>query len=115
MKFNFDAMDTPIAKAGYDQDTIALSNAGLVGHEGQHAAEGNVGAIKWLFSAEERFNWERRGVNVESLVFEGFNRYEPQGPLWNPSWASVDCSIPEIRREQAVDDLTHKEYDKKKP
>jgi RHS repeat-associated protein len=115
MKFNFAAMDNPIKKAGYDDDTIALSNAGLVGHEGQHAVEGDAAAVKWLFSPAERFNWERRATNVESLVFEGANKYEPYGPLWNPSWASVDCSIPEIRRESAVDELTHRVYDKKKP
>jgi RHS repeat-associated protein len=111
MKFNFDAMDGPIAKAGYDQETIALSNAGLVGHEGQHASEGNAAAAKWLFSPSERFNWERRAINVESLVFEGFNKYEPQGPLWNPSWAPADR---ETLRGTAVDKLTHEMYDKKK-
>ena len=110
IKLNFDALDNPIEKAGYDKNTIALSNAGLVGHEGQHAAEGNASVAKWVFSPGERFNWERRAINIESLVFQGFNQYEPQGPLWNPSWAPADR---ETLRGAAVDKLTHELYDKK--
>jgi hypothetical protein len=83
-------------------------------HEGTHAVNEGLGAnLKWIFSGQEKANWEGRAYNTESLFYKTINGYEPFGPLWNPTWLEVDKDKVEQKRREAVDNLTERLYGKK--
>ncbi len=110
MTFNFEALDSSVTKGGYKADDVAFARAALIAHEGTHAAEGFGRGIKWLFSGQERMNFEGRAYNTESFFYKTINRYEPFGPLWNPAWLEADRDKIEQKRREAVEGLTERLY-----
>jgi RHS repeat-associated protein len=111
---NFSLIDNPLTTAGYkpSDPALGISEAGLVEHEGTHAAEGFASNIKWVFSAQERANWEGRANNAESLFYQTVNN-DPYGVLWNTSWIGPDKDKVEQKRREAVINETEREYGKK--
>jgi RHS repeat-associated protein len=110
MTFNFGLLEGTLAKDGYQGDAVGFARASLIGHEGTHAMEGVGRGIKWLFSGQERLNFEGRAINTESLYYKSINRYEPFGPLWNPAWLEADRDKIEQKRREAVESMTEKLY-----
>ena len=115
MTFNFSRMDNPLTAAGYkDGDSaFGIAEAGDVLHEGTHGAEGLSRNVKWLFSPQERSNWEGRAYDAESLFYQKLNN-DPYGVLWNASFAAAgDANKVEETRRKAVEDATEKDYGRK--
>ncbi len=110
MTFNFGLLENTLSKGGYGGDDIGIARASLVGHEGTHAPEGFGAGLKWLFSGQERANWEGRAINTESLFYQTINRHEPFGPLWNPAWLEADRDKIEQKRRESVESLTERLY-----
>jgi RHS repeat-associated protein len=114
MTFNFSLIDNPLSTAGYKagDSAFGISEAGLVAHEGTHAAEGLAHGLMWVLSPQERANFEGRGNNAESLFYETVNN-DPYGVLWNPSWIGPDRDKVEQKRREAVVNSTEQQYGKK--
>jgi RHS repeat-associated protein len=114
MTFNFSLMDDPLTNAGYKagDPAFGIAEAGDVVHEGTHAAEGMAHGLRWLFSGQERANFEGRAYNAESLFYETVNN-DPYGILWNPSWIGVDRDKVEQTRRDAVVNETERQYGKR--
>jgi hypothetical protein len=107
MTFNFSIVENALQTAGFAAADIATARASLIVHEGRHATEGLGSALKWLFSRQERLDFERRAVNAQSLFYRTLNRREPFGPLWNPSWTIAKR---EVLRREAVERMVRKYY-----
>jgi RHS repeat-associated protein len=111
MALNFNLLESRLPTSnGWTADDLGAARASLVTHEGTHAAEGVGAGIKWLFSGQERLNFEGRAINTESLFYRTINRYEPFGPLWNPSWLEVDRDKIEQKRREAIESMTERDY-----
>jgi RHS repeat-associated protein len=113
MTFNFGLLENTLSKGGYNGGDIGIARASLVVHEGTHASEGFGAGLKWLFSGQERANWEGRAINTESIFYQTINRYEPFGPLWNPAWLEADRDKIEQKRRESVEGLTERLYGRK--
>jgi hypothetical protein len=105
--FNFEVIEKELSRAGLGDADIATARAALVVHEGRHAVERPGSALKWLFSRQERLNFERRAINAQSLFYRALNRREPFGPLWNPSWPTAKS---ETRRKEAIERMVQRYY-----
>lgn len=102
MRFNFSAVESVLASAGYDSDAIGLARASLVVHEGRHAAEGLSFAARWLLTFGQTKEGERRAYGAESLFYRTLSVREPFGPLWDPSWPAAQQEMLRLAAIQAM-------------